>query len=163
VHILTFHENITKTLQAGLGQVKLLLAALIMTHLLLQLLVNLDGARGTVGMTGDVEEVHVGIEETHLHQKNRLRASRNLVFQLELLVALILQISLATCHVLFVLVETVASCFLSAVLLEYLGLGLFNELVALLTLALLHDLTNLGVGVQHWIQLHVVTKYGFCY
>lgn len=74
-----------------------------------------------------------------------------------------MQISLATRHVLLVLVETVASCFLSAVLLKHLGPGLFNELIALLTLALLHDLTNLGVRVHHWIQLHVVTKYGFCY
>ena len=49
------------------------------------------------------------------------------------------------------LTETVTGGLLSSVLLEHLGLGLFDELVALFTFALLHDLTNLGVRVHDWL------------
>lgn len=80
VQRLTVHENLTELLQASLGLHKLLLAALIMTHLLLQLLIDFDGAGSSIGMTCDVEEVHVRVEVTHLHEENSLGASRNLVF-----------------------------------------------------------------------------------
>ena len=49
------------------------------------------------------------------------------------------------------LVETVAGSFLSAVLVEHCSLGLLDEFVALLTLALLHHLTNLGMWVLDWL------------
>jgi hypothetical protein len=48
-------------------------------HFLLQLMVDLDGARWSLRMASDVEEVHVRVEEAHLHKENGLGASGNLI------------------------------------------------------------------------------------
>ena len=79
VAVLAVDKNVAQLQQALLGLHELLLAALIVAHLLLHLEIDLDGARGTLRMTRNIEEVHVGVEEAALHELDGLGARRNLI------------------------------------------------------------------------------------
>ena len=100
------------------------------------------------GLSGDVEEIHVSLYVTLLHQFDRLRFSRDLVLQFEFV--LFLEVASAgRSLIILVLVEPVLG-----VLIKHTRLGFHKELVLLLLLGLLLYLPHFTMGVINWSQFH---------
>ncbi len=98
-----------------------------------------------------VEEVYVGLHVASCEKFYTERFRGDLFFQLE--VALVSEIVAATRLV--VSGACLLGCSLAGVLLEHVLLGARDELVLLLDLGLLCNLSNPGVWVEYWLQFHI--------
>lgn len=108
---------------------------------------------GWSSLSGDVEEVDVGLQVSLLHELDGLRPGCNFLLEFEIVV-LLLEVGAATRHVLLVLREPIGQRLL-AVFLNDLRFGLVDEFLLLFALGLLLDLPDLGVGVINWSQFHI--------
>ena len=104
-------------------------------------------------LSGDIEEVDVGLQVSLLHELDRLWSGCNFLFKFEIVI-LLLEVGAATRHVLLVLRKTICQRLL-AVFLDDLRFGLVDKFVLLFALGLLLDLPDLGVGVINWSQFHI--------
>ena len=151
VELLGGDQFVAESQQRLFVLLELVLLPLVELVLLLQLLRWLDLAWSRV--SGDVEEVHVSLKVTFLHELDGLGSGCNLLLQFEIIV-LFLEVSAGTCHVLLVLVKPVAERLL-AVFLDDCSLSFLNKFLLLLDLRLFLDLPDLSVGVIDWCQLHL--------
>lgn len=98
-----------------------------------------------------VEEVYVGLHVAGSEQFDTERFRGDLFFQLE--VAFVSKVVAAARLV--VRGACFLGCGLAGVLLKNILLGARDELVLLLDLGLLCNLSNPGVWVEYWLQFHI--------